>query len=742
VLKNEFAMEDGLGTIGIEVLDFACGTGTFLLELYKQVLGRIPNKKLGENSKEGTIINHLLQKVYGFELMIAPYAIAHLKLSQYLKQEGFDFKKPIQKGLAQDKKRDEYFYRIPVFLTNTLENLDWEYKQKRGNQVTLPFFSFIEEVAKEGAKAQKIKDSKNVFVIMGNPPYNGTSMNHSDYITNLMQDYFAIDGVKMKEQNSKWVNDDYVKFIRFAEDKIAKHPHGGVVGVITPHGFLDNPTFRAMRKHLMQTFDKMYFVDLHGNTRKKEVDLEGGKDENVFNIMQGVCISIFVKTSNVVKDKCKIYTLDIYGKRKQKNEQLLNSNIDDCEKVNLGWQEVNPVTPFYLFKKQDEDLRSEYDKFISLEDIFNVKNVGIVTGKDDKVIAFSKNELISKIRTNFNMEEQNDKIKKINYRTFDERFVYYCLETKGLIERGRKDVMSHFLDRENMGLVFCRRTVGSFEHCFVNNILMEACFISNRGNEINYIAPLYLYDDFGNKTPNFKPEFLRYLTSRLMGGADKFDYLSHSHLASPVKGEGQKEATSSPLTIDVSTCNAFLTSPLTGEVGELGSSGEGVKQRYKIDPEQILSYIYAVLHSQNYRTKYLEFLKIDFARIPFDVEIETFEKLSNLGQELIDLHLLKTIPNTKFGEAEWDETRGEKNYVVERISHQNDRLYFNQSCYFANVSTAVWNFKIGGYQVLDKYLKSRKGLDIFDDLSHIQKIIKSLQSTIEIMQKIDLSIAF
>ena len=218
--------------------------------------------------------------------------------------------------------------------------------------------------------------------------------------------------------------------------------------------------------------------------------------------------------------------------------------------------------------------------------------------------------------------------------------------------------------------------------------------------------------------------------------------LSHPHLASPVEGEGQKEATSSPLTIDVSTCNTFLTSPLTGEVGELGSSGEGVKQRYKIDPEQILSYIYAVLHSQNYRTKYLEFLKIDFARIPFDVDIETFEKLSNLGQQLIDLHLLKTIPNTKFGEAEWDEERGEKNYIVEKIYHENDRLYFNKSCYFANTSEEIYNFKIGGYQVLDKYLKSRKGLDIFDDLSHIQKIIKSLQSTIEIMQKIDLSIAF
>ncbi len=599
----------------------------------------------------------------------------------------------------------------------------------------------------------KIYNNIDFDVIVGNPPYNGTSMNHSDYITNLMQDYFAIDGIKMKEQNSKWVNDDYVKFIRFAEDKIAKHPHGGVVGVITPHGFLDNPTFRAMRYHLMQTFDKMYFVDLHGNTRKKETDLEGGKDENIFDIMQGVCISIFVKTENSPppsgnlpvngevfaiqrnlsaggevasgggeNNKCKIYTLDIYGKRKQKNMQLLNSNIDDCEKVDMGWQEVNPVAPFYLFKKQDEDLRKEYDKFVSLEDIFNVKNVGIVTGKDDKVIAFSKNELINKIRTNFNVEAQNDKIKKINYRTFDERFVYYCLETKGLIERSRKDVMRHFLDRENMGLVFCRRTVGSFEHCFVNNILMEACFISNRGNEINYIAPLYLYDDFGQKTPNFKPEFL-----------NKINNLFNSTL------EGESDLCNKS---GGGLNNVDTTKPLPDFVKQNTTLPQGVG--YRPSPEQILGYIYAILHSQNYRTKYLEFLKIDFARIPFGVDIETFEKLGNLGQELIDLHLLKTIPNTKFGEAEWDEIRGEKNYIMEKVSYDKatKRLYFNASCYFSNVSPEVFEFKIGGYQVLDKYLKSRKGLNIFDDLSNIQKIIKSLQSTIEIMQKIDLSIAF
>jgi len=645
ILKEDFNLADGLADESVKLLDFACGTGTFLFEVYDKILSEISQTSL---KRAGLIKNHILKNIFGFELLIPAYCVSHLKLSQHLKDEGY--------ALEKDD-------RIRVYFTNTLEN------RHPDKQASL-YENFFPSIAKEGKEAQEIKDDKSILVITGNPPYNGTSLNNFDHIQQLIKPYFPND--EIKEKNPKWLQDDYVKFIRFAENKIA-NAGKGVVGVITSHSFIDNPTFRAMRKHLMDTFDKIYIIDLHGNTKKKEKCPDGGTDQNVFAIQQGVAISFFVKTSN--KKECEVHHLDIFGKKMPKFEQISKIDLQKNK-----FTKLNPSSPFYLFIPQDVKVREEYEKGVSLRDIWQEMNVGIVTGKDEKVIAFNEKELQKKIKNNFsNFDKQF--IQDISYRPFDNRKIYYETKTKGIIERARTDIMSHLLNNQNVGLVFVRQVAtDSFNHCFISNKIMESCFISSTTKEINYIAPLYLYTNHlgtEQKTPNFKSEFAKML-------AEKFE---------------------------------------------------------KPTPEEVLGYIYAVLHSQTYRTKYLEFLKIDFPRIPFDCDKTSFKKLANIGQELIDAHLMRKIPKSKIGEPESD---GIQNFTMEKVAYNQEkqRLYFNKTCYFADVSPAVWEFKIGGYQVLKQYLEggkstSRKGIDISSDLTTIQNIIKVLDFTIGKMGEID-----
>jgi hypothetical protein len=668
ILKQDFNLSNGLGHEGVKVLDFACGTGTFLFEIYDKILSEIPTNSL---KRAGLIKNHILKNIFGFELLIPAYCVSHLKLSQHLQDDGYYFDE------------DD---RIGVYFTNTLESRSVD---RQGN---LDYESFFPAIAREGNKAQSIKDDNGILVITGNPPYNGSSLNNFEYIKNLIKPYFPKDN--MKEKNPKWLQDDYVKFIRFAEDKIAKAGKG-VVGIITNNGFLDNPTFRAMRKHLMETFDKIYIIDLHGSDRKKEKCPDGSKDENVFNIQQGVSISFFVKTgdpSSATGDggdssfspspfrgmagvgacKSAVYHMNIYGKRMPKFKQISEIDLETSY-----FTKLEPSTPFYLFVPQDNELRAEYEKGWSLRDILVEMNAGIVTGKDDKVTAFDKSSLVKKITEHFPLalskDDAGDCIRQMSYRPFDKRQIYYDTKTKGVIERARTDIMQHILSKKNIGLCFTRQcTLQSYSHVFITDIIVNGGFYAGG---INYIAPLYLYSDnlgIESKIPNFKPEFIKMINER------------------------------------------FNTS----------------------SPEQILGYIYAILHSPSYRKKYLEFLKIDFPRIPFDISIDEFTRLASLGQQLIDAHLMQTIPNLNIGEPEFD---GEQNFMMEKVfySDATQRLYFNKTSYFAGVSPAVWDFKIGGYQVLDKYLKSRKGLDISGDLEHIQNIIKILDFSVDRMAEVD-----
>lgn len=361
ILKEDFNLPEGLANQSVKLLDFACGTGTFLFEVYDKILSNISKTSL---KRAGLIKKHILQNIYGFELLIPAYCVSHLKLSQHLKDENYT--------LEEDD-------RIRVYFTNTLEN------RHPDKQASL-YENFFPAIAKEGREAQEIKDNQSILVITGNPPYNGTSQNNFKHIQDLIRVYFPND--EIKERNPKWLQDDYVKFIRFAENKIA-NAGSGIVGIITSHSFMDNPTFRTMRKHLMDTFDKIYIIDLHGNTKKKEKSPDGTPDQNVFDIQQGVSISFFVKTSD--KEECQVNHLDIFGKRKSKFEQI---NEIDLQKS--AFTELKPNAPFYLFIPQNQEIRAEYEKGISLRDIWQEMNVGIVTGRDETVIALTDSELKKK----------------------------------------------------------------------------------------------------------------------------------------------------------------------------------------------------------------------------------------------------------------------------------------------------------------------------------------------------------
>lgn len=369
ILETSFNIRQGLADSDrVTVLDFATGTGTFLLEVFQQCFDKLPS---GSGKKNSLIRDHLLRNMFGFEYLIAPYTIAHLKLSQFLKEQGYELK-------------DEE--RLQIFLTNTLEHTELQ-------QLKIPLLPALTEETK---RAQKVKN-EHVLIITGNPPYSGHSENKGEWITEKIRDYFFVDGKPLGEKNPKWLHDDYVKFIRFAQHKMeyetlwdekakqfrdVKHEKDGIVAIITNHSFLDNPTFRGMRQNLMKTFEQLWFIDLHGSLKKKEKTPEGGKDENVFDIQQGVAISIMVKKKGLQR---KVMHADWWGLREEKYNEGWSARLEDVQ-----WTEVNPIKPFYLFRFVDEKLNSEYQKCPSVKEIFKVGGTGIVTKRDNLSIHFDQ----------------------------------------------------------------------------------------------------------------------------------------------------------------------------------------------------------------------------------------------------------------------------------------------------------------------------------------------------------------
>ena len=688
LLKKEFGKSDGLASDGVTLLDPAAGTMTFVARAAQQAVAEFEGK-YGSGGRGDFIRHHVLRNFYALELMMAPYAVGHLKMSFFLEELGH--------RLADDE-------RVPFYLTNTLDTEELKQTQIPG----------LSALAEESRLAGEVKKQTPILLILGNPPYSGHSSNRGDWIRKLIDEYKEIDGKPLGEKNLKWLQDDYVKFLRFAQWKIAQAGRG-VVGMITNHSYLDNPTFRGMRQSLMRTFDDIYILDLHGNSLKRETCPDGSPDKNVFDIRQGVAIAFFIKGGSDIREAA-VHYAEVYGTRASKYDWL-----DSHDHGRTEWRDLNPVSPSYLFVPRDEALEAEYRRFISIPEVFRVNSVGIVTARDRLTIRWSAKEVWRTVavfsqmdpelaRTTYELGRdvqdwkvtmaQNDlrdpgltreNVVPILYRPFDIRYTYYTGRSRGFICRPRPEVMRHMLVEENLALHVCRQTVSeTWQHCLVTNGIADDCYVSNKTRERGYTHPLYLYLIDSSDDPDAHQERRPNLNSKIV-------------------------------------------TTLTDAHGQESS------------PEEIFHYIYAILHAPAYRKKYAEFLKREFPRVPFTAERELFAKLATLGARLTDLHLLTSLeldpPICRF--------EGEGNTVVARTKAQGfrydpdaQRMYINKTQYFGPIPAEVYQYRIGGYQVCEKWLKDRKDRRLqLDDIRTYCQMVTAIGRTIEIQKEIDIAYA-
>jgi len=721
VLRQEFGLADGLADTSkvtidwdtgqtkngtavtiqkevhrVQVLDPATGTGTFLAEVIKQIAPKVTG--VAESMWSSYIEKDLIPRLHGFELLMASYAMCHMKLDMILTELGY---KPTSKPP-----------RLGVYLTNSLEEGD------PPNQ-TLPFAQWLSNEVKA---ANSIKRDMPIMCVIGNPPYSGESSNKGDWIMSLMEAYKKEPGgvEKLKERNPKWINDDYVKFLRFAEQMIEKNGEG-ILGFITNHGYLDNPTFRGMRWHLLKTFDKIYVLDLHGNAKKKEVTPEGGPDKNVFDIMQGVAIIIGVKTTASTKlDKRKngkdaplarVFHTDLWGDRKGKYSSLWEAGIEQTE-----WVELENRAPHYAFIQRDFRLQEQYQAGFGVQEFMPVNSVGIVTARDALTIDMDKEELwervqdfsqldVESLRTKYSLGKDvqdwtvatakmdieqhfgRDLLAPIAYRPFDTRWTYYTGTSRGFHCRPRGELMRNFISHQNVGLGVCRQSgVNEWAHISICESIVDDSYISNRSKERGYVAPLYIYPDESeldqSRRVNFDPKLHKKLRN-------------------------------------------LATHPTRGTPDEVA----------------VFDYIYGVLHCPGYRGTYAEFLKIDFPRIPWPSTPDEFWGISDKGGNLRRLHLMEAdaIGDTPYPFK--TEPGGEGDNEVEKPRFDDGRVWINKDQFFEGVPEVSWNFYIGGYQPAQKWLKDRKGRVLtFDDVKHYQRIIKILSETDRIMKTIELTL--
>ncbi len=693
ILKSHFGLADGLASEEVKLLDPAAGTLTFPAEAIRLAVQE-HIEKYGKGDLHQWIRKTILQNYYAFELMMAPYAIGHLKMGFIFEEIGYK--------MADDE-------RFKLYLTNTLEMEEIE-------QISIPGLSSLSE---ESHLAGKVKKEQPVLVILGNPPYSGISANINEWTERLLkedidgtQSYYKVDNQPLGEKKL-WLQDDYVKFLRFAQWKIQTSGYG-IVGMITNHSYLDNPTFRGMRQSLMKTFDEIYILDLHGNSLKKETTPEGGKDENVFDIRQGVAIVLFIK--NKKGKKPTVFQIDKYGLRDEKYEWLAQEDFDKN-----NYREIMPVSPWYFFIPRNTSHIQRYLEWKRIDEIFPINVTGIVTARDNLAIDFDKNALKNKIlmfrnkdlpneliRDGLNLKDNyqwklNDQRKKfqnidnweeyfsrILYRPFDIRHIYY---QDNIVFRTRHEVMHHMLE-DNISLCFMRQFSGNmpYTHFLISEFIVDnRSFFSSKG--IIQQAPLYIYPEEKKKST----------------GSGGFTTMM---LFEPKEKYGRKPNIT--LIIFEKLQTAYKKKP---------------------SPEDILYYIYGVFYSNIYRETYAEFLKVDFPRVPFTADYKLFKTIGKLGNTLSDLHLLKSplldVPVARY------QGSGDNNEVG-KIAYDEDvqRIYINQDKYFEGITPEVWNYQIGGYQVLQKYLKDRKGR-ILDDIPRYCRIVTALSKTIEIQKEID-----
>lgn len=598
----------------VQILDPATGTGTFLATVIRQIHANME----GQWGAWGSYVEqHLLPRLNGFELMMASYTIAHLKLNMVLRETGF----------TQQSDR-----RLRIYLTNSLE----EHNADTG---TL----FSAAISQESNEASHIKRDCPVMVMIGNPPYSVSSSNNSEYILRLLNDYKK----NLNERNIQPLSDDYIKFIRLGQEFISKTGEG-VLAFICNNSFIDGIIHRQMRKELMGKFDEIYILDLHGNSRKKETAPDGSKDENVFDIMQGVSINIFVKKPQKT-DGCKVYHCDLFGERESKYEVLHDSNLNDVK-----WRELNPKEPYYFFVNKDFSVQDEYEKGFKIEELMKKYSSGVKTSNDNELVSFEP----------FN----NDYNRTYYFRPFDLRYIDYDLKK---VARHRYGIMRN-LEKDNLAVLACKQAATEKYGFFVSQGITDINYTGTAGQYgAGLVFPLYLYSEDGEiRVPNFDKE---------------------------------------------------ICSKINAAVGE------------ETPPEDLFDYIYAVLHSPSYRTKYKEFLKIDFPRIPYPENAEEHHRLAAIGEQLRKLHLMEDVPPTKHAQF-----NNPGSNVVDKPEYKGSSVWINKEQCFEDVPETAWNFYIGGYQPAQKWLKDRKGRTLtFDDIAHYRKIITVLLETDRLMKEID-----
>jgi predicted helicase len=686
----------------VQILDPATGTGTFLVEgidlIHRTLVAKWKAQGHGEKKIDALwneyVPKHLLTRLHGYELLMAPYAIAHLKIGLKLYETGYRF------GSEE---------RARVYLTNALEPAT-----ELGQQFLAGFLSAL---AHEAQAVNEVKRKQRFTLVIGNPPYAGHSPNKGAWISELLktrlkdgaEGYFTINGQKLGESNTKWLNDDYVKFIRLAQSLVASSGVG-CLGYITSSSYLDNPTFRAMRASLLTTFSHSSILDLHGSAKKISAK-PGDIDENVFDIQQGVAVMVSCcglwqgeSTGNPVK------FAELKGGRASKFAVLQSSRPRE------EWRTISPKPPQYFFVPRDALLLQEFEAGRRITEVMPEYSIGCLTKRDDLVTGMTKEELAAKIlsfidsrkstaaaaaefgirvsdndmwdahvaRGSVKPEEVNAYIRRESFRPFDDRWIFYH---KLFVARLNRRVMQHLDFKRSVALVCVRQLAAPpFFHAWVVNDLTDQHIISVRTKEGGVVFPLFLQPTSGQgmlldgDRVNFSHEFSRHLAQCL---------------------EAQRR----------------------------GSVSDNW-------PRQCLHFVYAQLFSLTYRTRYEEALCRDFPRVFIPRDATLFDKLEKLGGELVALHLLESPrlanPITKF--------LGGQNPEVEKVSWTRDTVWIDkaQTIGFRGVSEEVWNFHIGGYQVCEKWLKDRKGRTLSaDDLAHYQKIVVALSETICLMKEID-----
>ena len=744
----------------VQLLDPATGTGTFLAEAIRQIHAKFAHN---EGMWPGYVESDLLPRLNGFELLMASYTMAHIKIDFALRET---FGKCCQCDTVANSNSQFQLetgntgngntsslatlpplkQRFNVFLTDSLS--DWHKE--------LPGGLFASTLAPEQKGADEVKRDTPVMVVLGNPPYNVSSTNKSDWIQNLVADY-------KKNLNERKINldDDYIKFIRLGQHYVDKNEEG-IIAYITNNSYLDGITHRQMRKSLMESFDEIYVLNLHGNARKKEVAPDGGKDENVFNIMQGVAITLFVKCKgstgltrltglkdetknlvnpvNPVKNNCRVYYADLWGKKKEKLVVL-----DEATMESIEWKELKLTEPYYFFVPKDFALEDEYNEGFSVSELFSVNNSGIQTKRDKVVYRYEVRDIkmvVSDFAKCSEMEIRQryalpadgrdwtvawakDDVSKgggqfvnVHYHPFDKRWTYFTGHTSGFMAYPRMPASGHMLC-DNVALLAVRNSRGDLaNNYFVADTIVDKDGVSSLDN--CRFFPLYLYEENMGKMEK-------------KANLDKDIVAKIAAILNPVNPVNPVKETPSP--------------------------------------EDIFDYIYGVLHSPAYRTKFKEFLKVDFPRIPYPKGLGEFERFRAAGRELRAVHLMKDAEPSLFEARGRFPVAGDNVVEVvkccqcDNVANSNIqfqlrngelgmgnigtgnigntgnnsccRVYINSTQYFDNVPLEAWEQAIGGYRPAEKYLKDRKNRALSqEELKHYQRIILALTKTRAIMDSL------